>query len=224
MGEVPVDNLLIDFLPWLGIGHDSKEDIVGAKADSIEMVDLFLVSDEVSVQIATRVISSFNRNDEIFIFDLLDDCMDASNAHSSDFDIIGWRMSSFSDLNLILVNRILHLSGQLRILVQIGQVRLLHINLLVILFFMHDLHLLLFVESCRVIITLFSDQPQLRLSILPLLKLLRSQRELLEHFFHLHQLFFQLLTLSGQGSDELIRLTFINHCFILDLLCLIGVS
>lgn len=97
------------------------------------------------------------------------------------------------------------------------------IDLLPFLFFFLFQFLLLS-ASGGIVMVLLCKEFKLCLCLAALFQHFWSHGELLEHLLHLEQLLLELLALGSQCTDQFISLTLIDHCLILDLLCLISIA
>jgi hypothetical protein len=62
LGEIPVNQLLIDFLSRLTLRNQDQEDIICAETYPIKMEDFLFVRDNVSIQVTPRIFAPFNGN------------------------------------------------------------------------------------------------------------------------------------------------------------------
>jgi hypothetical protein len=95
--------------------------------------------------------------------------VDSPDAHSSNFNVIGRRGTSFAHFGLLFINRILDLPAELRILVEVGEMRPCNVYLLILVLLIL-LNLLLFDAGGRVVVVLLSQELQLSLGVVLLLQ------------------------------------------------------
>jgi len=108
------------------------------------MINLLFFSNVISIQIATWIFVIENGLEIKIIINFLDDCMQLSDTHTTDFNIIMSLGSPLSDFSQLHVYSIVYFSAKLRILVQISYVRFIYVYGIKDLIFLLNLFLLVF--------------------------------------------------------------------------------
>ena len=147
------------------------------------MINLFFFGEMISIQIAAWFLMFEDWFKIKLLFHFFDNSVNWANTHSSNFNVVVRLAIPLPYLGLIHVNRIVDLSAELRVLVQVGNMRFTQINLIVCKCFL--LNLLPFYFGDFVVVFFLWNEFQLGLSLQLLFQFFRRQHELFVKLFHL---------------------------------------
>lgn len=186
----------------------------------------------ISIKVAIALLSAVFGWNHIFglsFFGLFScySCMKRTNSHSSDLNYIGWVHISPANWADILFERVVDFSAELRVFVEVRNMRFWHVNFDCIAFllscFMFFLVFLGRLSLCNGLVNI----PLLIFGLFELFQHFRSDWthiEFTQHFLHFLHSHPQLLPFFCQSSNQFVSFTFIDHSFILNLFSLICIS
>jgi len=153
--------------------------------------------------------------------------MKLSNTHASNLDVVGRIHVPTADVVDLLSQTIVDFAAELRILVEIGHMRLAEIYFDCIVALLEFLMLLLVLLSSLPARNGLINVPLLLFCLFELLQHIRtngSHVEFSQHFLHLLHLQSQLFSFLSKSPDELVSFTFVYYCLVLNLLGLVCIS
>lgn len=146
------------------------------------MENLFLFGYHVSIKVTPWLFTIKNRLQKIRFLVVFDNSVQLSDPHSSNFNIVLWIRSPFSNCSFSCINTVVNLSTKLRILIKIGNMRLTFIYSSKC--FNHVFSFSSLSLGNLVILLFFRNKLQFSLSLQPFFKKLRSQLQFHIHFLH----------------------------------------
>jgi hypothetical protein len=174
LSKLSVNFVFLDLFPWLSAWNKNNKDIVSTENKAIQMFELNVFCYQISVKIAPRIFTwEIGCNVNLVLF-LNNYGLKSPDSHTSDFNVVLWFCVPPSYFSFSVVECVINLSAELRILVKVRKMRFGKVNfvfflLLSLLFF----YLHFFLLSHLVVLHHHVIELELFLCIV----------KLLEHFF-----------------------------------------